>query len=120
MGNCKSRLSAIGRSLFHSRENAREKIEELRERLKESERETKQAQADTERAQAEAKRQAERVAELERELKRQREQMEFKLPDDPPLPRHQFGPRMISLCVNLARRVGFRPTVAVLKIFSRG
>ena len=38
------------------------------------------------------------------------------LPEDPPLPRHQFGARMISLCVNLARVIGMRPTVACLQI----
>jgi hypothetical protein len=38
------------------------------------------------------------------------------LPHDPPLAHHQFGPKMISVCVNLARAVGLRPTVACLKI----
>ena len=38
------------------------------------------------------------------------------LPEDPPLPRHQFGARMISLCVNLARVIGLRPSVACLEI----
>ena len=38
------------------------------------------------------------------------------LPEDPPLPLHQFGARMISLCVNLARVIGLRPSVACLEI----
>jgi hypothetical protein len=38
------------------------------------------------------------------------------LPHDPPLPHHEFGPQMISLCVNLARRIGLRPTVDCLLI----
>ena len=38
------------------------------------------------------------------------------LPGDPPLPHHEFGPKMISLCVNLARRIGLRPVPDVLKM----
>ena len=38
------------------------------------------------------------------------------LPEDPPLPHHEFGPKMISLCTNLARRIGLRPTPDVLKM----
>ena len=38
------------------------------------------------------------------------------LPEDPVLPCHQFGARMISLCVNLARVIGLRPSVACLQI----
>ncbi len=38
------------------------------------------------------------------------------LPDDPPLPHHEFGPKMISLCVNLTRRIGLRPAPEVLRM----
>ncbi len=38
------------------------------------------------------------------------------LPDDPPLPHHEFGARMIALCVNLARTVGLRPAVRCLEV----
>jgi hypothetical protein len=38
------------------------------------------------------------------------------LPDDPPLPHHEFGAKMISLCVNLARRIGLRPAPDVLRM----
>lgn len=38
------------------------------------------------------------------------------LPEDPPLPHHEFGPEMISLCVNLARRIGLRSVPDVLKM----
>lgn len=37
------------------------------------------------------------------------------LPDDPPLRHHEFGPKMISLSVNVARRIGLRATPDVLK-----
>jgi len=38
------------------------------------------------------------------------------LPSDLPLPNHIYGPRMISLCLNLSKRIGFRPAEAALKI----
>ena len=38
------------------------------------------------------------------------------LPDDPRLPHHSYGPKMISLCVNLARAIGLRPAETALQI----
>ena len=38
------------------------------------------------------------------------------LPDDPHLPGHQFGPKMISVCVNLARVVGLRSSITCLQV----
>ncbi len=55
------------------------------------------------------------VARLAAENRRQREEP-TKLPHDPPLPHHEFGPKMICLCVNLARTIGLRPTVTCLQI----
>lgn len=55
------------------------------------------------------------IARLKRENRRLREQPPI-LPQDPPLPSHQFGARMISLCVNLARRIGLRPVPDVLQL----
>lgn len=37
------------------------------------------------------------------------------LPDDPALPNHEFGPRMISLAINCARTVGLRASERVLE-----
>lgn len=38
------------------------------------------------------------------------------LPDDPPLPHHEFGPQMMAVCVNLARTVGLRRSTRCLEI----
>ena len=56
-----------------------------------------------------------RIAGLNRENQRLREQPPV-LPYDPPLPRHQFGPKMIALCVNLARAIGLRASMVGLEI----
>lgn len=39
------------------------------------------------------------------------------LPDDPPLPNHEYGPKMISLAINCARTVGLRAAERVLALF---
>jgi hypothetical protein len=41
-------------------------------------------------------------------------QQPVKLPNDLPLPNHCFGPKMISLCLNLSNRIGFRATETAL------
>lgn len=40
-----------------------------------------------------------------------------RLPDDPPLPHHTYGPKLMSLCINLAKAVGLRASQNALKIF---
>jgi len=54
-------------------------------------------------------------------LQQQRQNEELRrqpitLPSDLPLPHHSFGPKMISLCLNLAKQIGFRPTETALKV----
>ena len=54
------------------------------------------------------------IAQLKVEIQRLQEQPPV-LPHDPPLPCHQFGPKMISMCVNLARTVGLRTSITCLQ-----
>lgn len=39
-----------------------------------------------------------------------------RLPDDPPLPNHTYGPKLMSLCINLAKAVGLRASKNALEI----
>ena len=39
-----------------------------------------------------------------------------RLPADLPLRNHTYGPRMIALCMNLSKHIGFRPTETALNI----
>jgi hypothetical protein len=71
----------------------------------------------------EAERQHERDANREWQVETRRAESEARsqvespqLPDDPPLAGHGYGPKMMSLCVNVARRVGLRAAEAVLQI----
>ena len=65
--------------------------------------------------------QQERIRELERQTQRlqcvkQTQAAGFSLPEDPPMGTHGYGPRMVSLAVNLARSIGLRGSQRCLKI----
>jgi len=70
--------------------------------------------------------QAEEVARLKRqvrELERERAEAETRpprLPPDPPVGTHGYGPRKIALAANLAQAVGLRGSARVMKIFLTG
>ena len=67
------------------------------------------------------------LAECRRELEEARGELEvvkldcqalqdkpIQLPSDLPLPHHSFGPKLIALCLNLSKVLGFRPTETAL------
>ena len=66
--SCKSRWSALARSLFLSRQRLRDQVTDLREQLTESEAQRRRAAAEAERAREESEHRATRIAELEAEL----------------------------------------------------
>lgn len=118
--SCKSRLSAISFSLYHGRQRLRKRIKNLRTCLKDRKKRQKELKSQLEQTRRENENLRQKISELEREREQQSNQPSpMTLPEDPPLPHHQFGPRMISLCVNLARCVGLRPSRTVLDIFFR-
>lgn len=55
------------------------------------------------------------LRQTELEIQRLRSQP-CRLPEDPPVPHHSYGPKLMSLCVNLAKTVGLRASEAALKI----
>jgi hypothetical protein len=112
----KSPLAVVAGILLRSRETqaqrAKRRTQDVR-RLKQINRTQQQtiAQAQDEILQLKA-----RLAQLEIENQRLRQQP-VTLPSDPPLPKHGYGPKMISLCVNMARRIGLRAVPDVLAMF---
>lgn len=108
----KSPFRVINRWLCLSREGLREKHQRLQEQLEQSE--------------AHRQRLVNEKRELEQRLEQQRRESQQKIAElsssqvrmlpDPILYRHRYGARMISVCCNLARAVGFRSAEAVLKI----
>lgn len=109
----KSRWSALARGLWISRELWSETCRELKRQI-----------ADLRRQLDELERRFQRerqMREMLRDELRQRDAERaapavWKLPDDPPIASHGFGARMISLCVNVARKVGLRAAEGVLQI----
>lgn len=115
VGLFKSPLRVVAAFLLRSRElqakRAREKSKIIEDHHRIIQRQH-QAIANTERELTEMRLQ---MAQLKAENQRLRERS-LVLPHDPPLPGHQFGAKMICVCVNLARTVGLRSTVTCLQI----
>ena len=102
---CKSRLSALARSLYRSRSRLEAKYNEIKIEIEERNLELKSRAPELQERNDLIASQAARIRELEESLA-----------NDPPLFQHQFGGRMISLSVNLASKVGLRAAVKVLRI----
>ncbi len=117
MSCCKSRLSALARSLFLSRQHWQKKYltteqerQALQEALLRSEsrcQELEQHQQDLE----------QHVAQLQTQLAQPRPVV-LPLGDAPS--GHQYGANLIALSVNLGRKLGIRPAQHAMEIFSRG
>ena len=97
--------------LFEQTEARLQKSEEI-ERLR---RFIQQQQRDLGKANEELAETKRRIAQLEIENDGLRRQPPV-LPHDPVLPNHEFGPKMVSVCVNLAMKVGLRASITCLKI----
>jgi hypothetical protein len=111
----RSSVYEIARGLLRSRNRLALKIQELvlqnRQLQTRIERLTKESQADKD-----------RIDQIGHELERQRcinnelRQQPIELPIDLALPHHTFGPKMICLCLNLSRFIGFRPSETAMRI----
>jgi hypothetical protein len=112
----KSPLSVVLGVVFRSREN------QYKKRC-EAERQREEALEAAAEAQKKDQRQQQMIDFLRKQnddLKTENQQLRqnVNLPADPRLPQHHFGPRMISLSVNLARTVGLRAAARVLRLFN--
>lgn len=116
ISNCKSDLSAIARSCFLGRAAAQEKCRDVKQQLKEVCSAAAQSETVMGQLQQEIQRLQKGIAELEARLA-QPQPVTLPLGEAPP--GMQYGAGLIELCVNLAREVGLRPAIRVLKIFFR-
>jgi hypothetical protein len=112
---CKSRLSAIARSCFLGRARWAQKFRVQQELLKELRDEASNSETRAEQLTQENTRLRKRIAELEAQLA-QPQALELPLGEAPPGQR--YGAGMITLCVNLARKIGLRPVTHVLSVFA--
>jgi hypothetical protein len=105
VSQCKSRLSAIARSCFLGRAHWHQKFEEVKELLEELRKQCAQFEAQGEQLEQENRQLRERVAELTSQLA-QPQPVKLPLGDVPG--GQQYGAGMMTLCVNLAGKIGLR------------
>ena len=111
--------SHLGESLldffFRSREAQAERARRKSEEIQELRRVNQQLQQDLANAKEDIAEQNFQMAQLKIENQQLRKQPPV-LPHDPALPKHEFGPKMISVCVNLAMKVGLRASINCMEI----
>lgn len=115
----KSRWSALAGGLWHSRERWAEKAWRLQQRVEEQRKQIRDLQSESKRERQSQQAVLDELREQQRQWEQDRRVLEGfarRLPDDPPLGTHGYGARMISLCVNLAQKVGLRAAQTVLRI----
>jgi hypothetical protein len=115
-GSFKSPLGIVAGFLLRSRDTQAKRAKDRGQEIQRLEKIIQQQQRTIEEQAEQLGKKISQIAHLEIEREQLRKQPPM-LPDDPPLPHHKFGPKMISLCVNLARRIGLRATPDVLKMF---
>lgn len=108
-------LYETARGLMRSRNNQGRRAERLAQQKSE-------AEAKIDRLSKEVKELREKLSQTTQLLEKERQENErlrkrpITLPSDLPLPHHSYGPKMISLCLNLCREVGFRPAERALTL----
>ncbi len=111
----KSRLSVVAGMLLRSRETQAERAKSRTQDIRGLKQVNRQQQRAIFQFEEQVAQMRSQIIQLKAENERLRQQPPA-LPDDPRLPSHGFGPKMISLCVNLARKIGLRPTAACLRV----
>ncbi len=111
----KSPIRVVAGVLLRSRETHQRRAREKAQKIEDFQRNEQQMCRIISNQDQELAEMRSQMAHLRAEVHQLRQQPVV-LPQDPVLPQHQFGARMISLCVNLARVIGLRPSVACLQI----
>ena len=111
----RSSLYETARILLKSRNSQTQKAERLESENQVLRRENQIARAETRSAQQRLDLTTQLLEQQRYETQRLREQT-ITLPSDLPVPGHQYGPKMICLCLKLVQRLGFRPSKAALEI----
>jgi len=111
----KSPVRVVIAFLFRSRETQAKRTREKSQEIQDQKRIIQRQQRDLANMEQELAEMKFQAAQLRAENHRLQQQPAV-LPHDPPLPGHQFGPKLISVCVNLARTVGLRTAIRCLRI----
>ena len=111
----KSSLYETARNLLRSRNNLYEKNKQLRAANNQLQRDNQAHLRQVRQAQEHADQQKQLRLRYQKENQELR-QKPIRLPAELPLPNHSYGPGMIALCLNLAKKIGFRSTSTALRI----
>jgi len=109
-GQFKSPWRVLAGILLRSRDTQAERARRKSEEIAELRRLNQRQQRILEQANGQLAEQRLQIAQLKIENQRLRQQPPV-LPDDPAFPNHEFGPKMISVCVNLAMNMGLRASI---------
>lgn len=116
---CKSRFSAVARSVYLGRqhwiEKYREEVTSLKQQLAQIEAERKEVASISVALRQDLNHAQLRSRELEQQLEERSKRIQ--LPEDPPAPGQHYGASMMTLSINLARDVGLRKSTRAMKIF---
>ena len=115
VGEYKSSWYETARILFRSRNNQRARAAMLAEETRQLRLRNEQLRQESQ----ETKKQLEQTRQLLQQQQQANEELRqqpITLPSDLALPNHTYGPKMISLCLNLCKEIGFRPAATGLKI----
>jgi hypothetical protein len=115
VGQYRASIYEVARNLFRSRNTQRERAGQLKRQLGAQQRINKELRIELRRLGQQLRLAKEQLDRARQELKRLREQP-LELPSDPPLPNHTYGPRMISVCLQLAKKLGLRASTEALGI----
>lgn len=115
LSDFKSSLYETARNLLRSRNNLYEKNEQLRAANNQLQRNNQTHLRQVRQAQERENQQKQLRLRYQKENQELR-QKPIRLPAELPLPNHSYGPGMIALCLNLAKKIGFRSTSTALRI----
>ncbi len=105
----------VARNLLRSRDTQRERVQKLQQRLDQQTQANEQLKRKLSELELQRQLAEQQRDQAQQELQRLREQP-LQLPNDPSLPHHSYGPRMISVCIQLAKKIGLRASTEALKI----
>ena len=114
-GQYKSPLRVVAGILLRSRNTQAERGRRKSGEVEQLRRRNQQLQRTIEQTNQQLAEQRFQIAQLKIENQRLRQQPPV-LPHDPPLPHHEFGPKMISVCIKLAMKVGLRASINSMEI----
>lgn len=108
----RSRLYEIARGLLRSRNNQAKHARELTQQVRELKFQNQKLIKELRESEKQRFQTQQLLSQESTEPSRQR----FTIPSDIPLLHHTYGPRMIALCLNLCKHIGFRPASTAIKM----